>query len=360
MNRKYLKYGMYAVGGLAAVIIGAKLLHGGNAAASTGATGSTDLGSTLGIPFSSGDIAAGAGGSGTATGSASDAAVQAEIQALLGQLNNPTAPAAGQDALSLFQTFFSKIGPGIGTQYSSGHATFTVNGVPESFDFQLTPITTPAVTPTPTTPPPGGSPGGTGNPTGNPATGNLVGNAHMNLSNGAGGKGPTGNGAAQAAADAAARNTAQSPSLRGSLGLALAAASGTGIMTAAAKEALAALGIIGSGPFDVAGPTLSTAEQAAIASATAGLPPNAPTVTVMNAIDNAIQTARSGNMVGNSVGGHAGGNVQHGGDKMGDNHGQFGGADVSGHDTGNVGGGNGPGGGAFGGGGGGPSLSGGR
>lgn len=318
MNRKYLKYGMYAVGGVAAFIIGAKLLHGGNAAASgTGMTGSTDLGSTLGIPFSSGDIAAGASGSTAATGSASDAAVQAEIQALLGQLNNPTAPAAGQDAASLFHDFFSRIGPGIGTAFSAGHATFTVNGVPESFDFSLTPITTPAVTPTPTTP--GGSQGGTGNPT--PGTNPDTNASLFNFSPDRGNQGNAPGGLGGATPGGPDQGLGNSP--------------GSGMGTPApgmtVGRAIMNAGIVFGNPV-----TIALGLGNAIINNTTAISTVAGVKTLVKSV------TTGGNLVGNSVGGHEGGNVQHGGDKMGDNHGQFGGADVSGHDTGNVGGGNGP------------------
>src|ERR1044071_6991405 len=100
MNRKYLKYGAYAVGGLAAVYLGAKLLGGNASANASGASGSTDLGSTLGVPFASPDLAGGPSGptaTGAATGSTAADAVQAEINALLSQLNNPMQPATGDD-----------------------------------------------------------------------------------------------------------------------------------------------------------------------------------------------------------------------------------------------------------------------
>jgi hypothetical protein len=150
-------------------------------------------------------------------------------------------------------------------------------------------------------PAPSGTPGGPGTGGAGDQTGGSQG---LRGDSGAGGnKGPTGEGPAQAAADAAARNTAATPSLGKSLALGMAAMGPLGMMGALAKQALSSAGVLKTGPFDVAGPTLSPAQQAAIANSTATLSPNAPTVTVMNAINNAIQLARQQALSGQSSGG---------------------------------------------------------
>lgn len=159
----------------------------------------------------------------------------------------------------------------------------------------------PPVTPPAGTPPPPGTPGAGG--TGNQATGGA---GSMQGSNGFGGKGPLGNGAQQAAADAASRNTAATPSLKGALGLGLAAAGPLGMMSALAKEGLNALGVSQvKGPFDVAGPTLSPAQQAAIANSTNQMQ-NPSLVAALNQINNAVMAQRG---LANSSNGNFGGGI---------------------------------------------------
>lgn len=141
-----------------------------------------------------------------------------------------------------------------------------------------------------TTPPPGG---GTTPPPITGGEGSGAGAGGQREGNGFGGKGPMGNGAAQAAADAAARNTAVNPSLGKAVGLGLMASGPMGVFSALGKEALSALGITGkyAGPFDVNSPTLSPAQQAAIASSTNQMT-NPSLTQAMTTINNAIMAQR--------------------------------------------------------------------
>lgn len=148
----------------------------------------------------------------------------------------------------------------------------------------------------PTTPGSGVPPAATGAappPTGQSPNLFGVGNASPSNPNGGfGNKGPLGEGAGQAAADAAARNTAANPSFRNSLSMGAAMLGPLGALSLAGKAALSQFGI-GANPFNPAGPTLSPEQQQSIVNSVNSLPQNAPLVTVANTIDNAIAAARS-------------------------------------------------------------------
>lgn len=177
--------------------------------------------------------------------------------------------------------------------YTGDYSTY---GEGPEWDFFANAPTNP-VTPPPVTPPPGTPGPSTGPDLGPGWPGSGIGTSASGTGpaggNGGGGKGQFGDGSQQAAADASGRNTAVNPSLKGSLGLGLAAMGPLGMVGALAKQGLSTLGVTTKGPFDVPGPTLTAAQQASIANALNGIPDSVPAVTKANILNNAIAAARA-------------------------------------------------------------------